>query len=74
MTSNLEGPHRIELPLLVHGRGNHKNCRWACGNQCFHEVPNRSDNETFTAVVERALSRRVRSPRRWLPKGDRQGR
>jgi secreted PhoX family phosphatase len=59
MASNLKHPHRIELPLLVHGRRNQKDCRWACGNQCFHEVPNRSDNETFTAVVERALSRRA---------------
>jgi uncharacterized protein len=59
MTSNPEHPRRLELPLLVGGRRNHKSCRWACGNDCYRPVPNRSDNETFTAVVERALSRRA---------------
>jgi uncharacterized protein len=58
MTSNPDHQGRAELPLLVPGRGNHKSCRWGCGNACFREPPNRSGNETYTAVVERALSRR----------------
>jgi uncharacterized protein len=58
MTSNPEPPYRIELPLLLPGRRNHKDCRWGCGEACYKEAPNRSDNETYTAVVERALSRR----------------
>ena len=49
---------RIELPVLQAGRRNHKSCRWGCGDACYKEPPNRSDNETYTAVVERALSRR----------------
>jgi uncharacterized protein len=59
MTSNPDHPGRIELPLLSQGRRNHKSCRWGCGNACFKQPPNRSDNETYAAVVERALSRRA---------------
>jgi uncharacterized protein len=58
MASNPDRPHRIELPLLSPGRRNHKSCRWACGDACAQEPPNRSGNETYAAVVERALSRR----------------
>jgi secreted PhoX family phosphatase len=58
MTSNPDRPQRIELPLLSPGRRNHKSCRWGCGDACSQEPPNRSGNETYTAVVERALSRR----------------
>jgi secreted PhoX family phosphatase len=58
MPSNPDRPRRIELPLLTVGRSNHKSCRWGCGDACYKEPPNRSDNETYTAVVERALSRR----------------
>ncbi len=58
MASNLDPHRRIELPLLQVGRGNHKSCRWGCGDACSKEPPNRSGNETYAAVVERALSRR----------------
>jgi uncharacterized protein len=58
MASNPGSSGRIELPVLQVGRRNHKSCRWGCGDACYQEPPNRSENETFTAVVERALSRR----------------
>src|ERR687898_3156040 len=58
MASNLDPHRRIDLPLLQVGRGNHKSCRWGCGDACSKEPPNRSGNETYAAVVERALSRR----------------
>ena len=58
MASNLDPHRRVELPLLQVGRRNHKSCRWGCGNACDKEPPNRSGNETYAAVVERALSRR----------------
>ena len=59
MASNPDPHRRIELPLLQVGRGNHKSCRWGCGDACSKEPPNRSGNETYAAVVERALSRRA---------------
>jgi uncharacterized protein len=59
MASNPDPSRRIELPLLQVGRRNHKSCRWGCGNACAKEPPNRSGNETYAAVVERALSRRA---------------
>ncbi|HEV2871146.1 MAG TPA: alkaline phosphatase PhoX, partial [Actinomycetota bacterium] len=58
MASNPDPHRRIELPLLQVGRGNHKSCRWGCGDACSKEPPNHSGNETYAAVVERALSRR----------------
>jgi uncharacterized protein len=58
MASNPGPSRRIELPVLQVGRRNHKSCRWGCGDACYKEPPNRSDNETYAAVVERALSRR----------------
>ncbi|MHA5049648.1 PhoX family protein [Streptomyces sp. SD15] len=33
-------------------------CRFRCGNACFHEVPNTSDNEYVGDVIAGALSRR----------------
>jgi hypothetical protein len=60
MASNPGPPsRRVELPLLQVGRRNHKSCRWGCGDACSKEPPNRSGNETYAAVVERALSRRA---------------
>jgi uncharacterized protein len=60
MASNPDRPaYRVELPLLQVGRRNHKSCRWGCGDACSKEPPNRSGNETYAAVVERALSRRA---------------
>lgn len=33
-------------------------CRYRCGDACFHEVPNTSDNEYAGDIVARAVSRR----------------
>ncbi|MGH3310052.1 MAG: hypothetical protein ACRDP3_05635, partial [Streptomyces sp.] len=33
-------------------------CRYRCGDACFHEVPNTSDNEYVGDVIAGALSRR----------------
>jgi hypothetical protein len=59
MASNPDLSRRIELPLLQMGRRNHKSCRWGCGDACYQAPPNRSGNETYAEVVERALSRRA---------------
>jgi secreted PhoX family phosphatase len=47
---------RTFLPVLTVGQADR--CRWACGKDCAHEPRNRSSNETFADVVERAFSRR----------------
>ncbi|MFD3331042.1 PhoX family protein [Streptomyces sp. NPDC058700] len=50
------------LPLLSmnpHGGGRSAlTCRFRCGDACFHEVPNTSDNEYVGDVIAGALSRR----------------
>ncbi|MEU8618170.1 PhoX family protein [Streptomyces sp. NPDC048623] len=50
------------LPLLsnnAHGGGRSAlTCRYRCGNACFHEVPNTSDNEYVGDVIAGVLSRR----------------
>ncbi|MFF8275409.1 PhoX family protein [Streptomyces lateritius] len=50
------------LPLLStnpHGGGRSAlTCRFRCGDACFHEVPNASDNEYVGDVIAGALSRR----------------
>ncbi|WP_228976022.1 PhoX family phosphatase [Streptomyces sp. DH12] len=50
------------LPLLTttpHAGGRSAlTCRYRCGDACFHEVPNTSDNEYAGDVMARALSRR----------------
>ncbi|MFE0640604.1 PhoX family protein [Streptomyces sp. NPDC058877] len=50
------------LPLLstnAHGGGRSAlTCRFRCGDACFHEVPNTSDNEYVGDVIAGALSRR----------------
>ncbi|MBT2444373.1 PhoX family protein [Streptomyces sp. ISL-36] len=50
------------LPLLTtnpHGGGRSAlTCRFRCGDACFHEVPNTSDNEYVGDVIAGALSRR----------------
>lgn len=33
-------------------------CRWSCGNQCAHPIPNESPNEYFAPIMRRYLSRR----------------
>ncbi|MGW0122680.1 PhoX family protein [Streptomyces sp. NPDC003327] len=53
---------RTLLPLLStnpHGGGRSAlTCRYRCGDACFHEVPNTSDNEYVGDVIAGALSRR----------------
>ncbi|NGO68986.1 PhoX family protein [Streptomyces boncukensis] len=51
---------RKNLPLLPSHAGGRSamTCRYRCGDACFHEVPNTSDNEYLGDVVARALSRR----------------
>ncbi|WP_395367438.1 PhoX family protein [Streptomyces sp. YH02] len=50
------------LPLLStnpHGGGRSAlTCRYRCGDACFHEVPNTSDNEYAGDVIAGVLSRR----------------
>jgi secreted PhoX family phosphatase len=47
------------LPLVGSWHsGQFDTCRWRCGSACFHAPPNRSQNETFAAVAERAITRR----------------
>ncbi|MET9799693.1 PhoX family phosphatase [Streptomyces sp. NPDC006368] len=50
------------LPLLStnsHGGGRSAlTCRYRCGDACFHEVPNTSENEYVGDVIAGALSRR----------------
>ncbi|MFE0699340.1 PhoX family protein [Streptomyces sp. NPDC058872] len=50
------------LPLLstnAHGGGRSAlTCRFRCGDACFHEVPNTSDNEYVGDVIAGVLSRR----------------
>jgi uncharacterized protein len=48
----------VYLPVVDSGQPRFSKCRWACGYDCFHEPSNRSGNEPFASVVERALSRR----------------
>ncbi|MEV7724588.1 PhoX family phosphatase [Streptomyces sp. NPDC087917] len=49
------------LPLLGNSHGGGRSaltCRYRCGDACFHEVPNTSDNEYAGDVMARAYSRR----------------
>ncbi|MGW2066987.1 PhoX family protein [Streptomyces sp. NPDC001953] len=52
------------LPLIGTTSGSHPGgrsaltCRYRCGDACFHEVPNTSDNEYVGDVIVGALSRR----------------
>ncbi|MEU6677014.1 PhoX family protein [Streptomyces sp. NPDC046853] len=50
------------LPIITshQGSGNRSalTCRFRCGDACFHEVPNTSDNEYVGDVIAGALSRR----------------
>ncbi|MFJ9341483.1 PhoX family protein [Streptomyces sp. NPDC101733] len=49
------------LPLLGNSHGGGRSaltCRYRCGDACFHEVPNTSDNEYAGDVIARAYSRR----------------
>ncbi|MBV2363251.1 PhoX family protein [Streptomonospora nanhaiensis] len=53
-------PHRRLLPLLgqVGGGRSRTTCRFRCGDACFHEAPNTSDNAYFGDIAAAALSRR----------------
>ncbi|MBR7743256.1 PhoX family phosphatase [Phycicoccus sp. BSK3Z-2] len=46
--------------MAVHARGKRSavTCELKCGNQCAHDVPNTSDNDSFRDVASRAFSRR----------------
>lgn len=52
-------PRRRLLPLLGHNGGRSRaTCRFRCGDACFHDAPNTSDNPYFGDVLATALSRR----------------
>ncbi|GAA4934452.1 PhoX family protein [Streptomonospora halophila] len=53
-------PHRRSLPLLgqLGGGRSRQTCRFRCGDACFHDAPNTSDNTYFGEVAATALSRR----------------
>ncbi|MGW0899903.1 PhoX family protein, partial [Streptomyces goshikiensis] len=49
------------LPFIGNQHGGGRSaltCRYRCGDACFHEVPNTSDNEYVGDVIARAYSRR----------------
>ncbi|MZE81636.1 phosphatase, partial [Streptomyces sp. SID5475] len=48
------------LPLISSHPGGRSamTCRYRCGNACFHEVPNTSDNAYAGDIIAGALSRR----------------
>ncbi|MEU2156947.1 PhoX family protein [Streptomyces sp. NPDC019396] len=49
------------LPLLNSGHAGGRSaltCRYRCGDACFHEVPNTSDNEYAGDIIAGVLSRR----------------
>lgn len=50
------------LPFIGNPHGSGRSaltCRYRCGDACFHEVPNTSDNEYVGDVIARAYSRRA---------------
>ncbi|WP_019547737.1 PhoX family protein [Streptomyces sulphureus] len=50
---------RRELPILgSHGGRSAMTCRYRCGDACFHETPNETDNGYLGEFVARAVSRR----------------
>ncbi|MFD9215599.1 PhoX family protein [Streptomyces sp. NPDC059544] len=52
---------RRNLPLLSSNHAGGRSaltCRYRCGDACFHEVPNTSDNEYAGDIIAGALSRR----------------
>ncbi|WP_367321902.1 PhoX family phosphatase [Streptomyces sp. HUAS ZL42] len=55
---------RIQLPIIRTSSGSHPGgrsamtCRFRCGDACFHEVPNTSDNEYVGDVIAGAIGRR----------------
>lgn len=54
------GSKDIDVPVVnTMCEASIERCRWGCGNQCAHDAPNTSDNETFAEVSRRYLSRRA---------------
>lgn len=45
-------------PAPLHGNRSSLTCRYKCGDACFHDVPNTSDNAYFGDIAEAAFSRR----------------
>lgn len=60
MPDSTNGTGRRLLPLLTNGHGGRSamTCKYRCGDQCAHPVPNTSDNEYFGDMVQKAISRR----------------
>ncbi|MYW34009.1 hypothetical protein, partial [Streptomyces sp. SID2119] len=48
------------LPLISSHPGGRSalTCRFRCGDACFQEIPNTSDNEYAGDIIARAVSRR----------------
>ena len=50
---------RRSLPIVgPHGGRSRATCRFRCGDACYHEAPNTSDNPYFGDVYTELLSRR----------------
>jgi len=45
-------------PAPVHGNRSSLTCRFKCGDACFHEVPNTSENEYLGDIIDSVISRR----------------
>jgi secreted PhoX family phosphatase len=60
MTLAPSGRQLTVLPMAGHTHGNRSavTCHLRCGDACFQDVPNTTDNEYFRDVATRALSRR----------------
>lgn len=59
----MTAPTTRRLPLLsltpVHDGGRDRmTCTYRCGDACFQDIPNTSDNPTFREIVNARLSRR----------------
>ncbi len=66
-TKGIQGESKVRklLPLIGTPSGSHPGgrsamtCRFRCGDACFHEVPNTSDNEYVGDVIAGAIGRRA---------------
>ncbi|GBD20878.1 hypothetical protein HRbin28_01327 [bacterium HR28] len=50
--------NRFTLPLTPAVAAWLQKCRWACGEKCFTDTCNHSENSTFEAILAQRLSRR----------------
>jgi secreted PhoX family phosphatase len=56
--------NELNIIPLYHAEGcarfgaGQQTCRWKCGNQCAHPVPNQTPSDTFENVMRRYVSRR----------------